>query len=72
MTKPSLDEIKKVVKEINVNRSKHIELFTNAFLAANAPKDFDYAWVLKNCVLCTRTIYENGVMTDQFWIELRK
>lgn len=66
------NEISNIIKELNQNRSRALDLFTQAFIAVNAPANFDYAWVVNNVVLCHRTIYENGVMTDQHWLELSK
>lgn len=67
----STEEIRKVVKELNQNRSKAIDVFVQAFVAVNAPKDVDYKWIVNNCVLCQRTVYEMGKMHDEYWIELR-
>jgi hypothetical protein len=61
-----------IIKEINEHRSKVLEEYTKAWLAAVAPKAFDIGWIMKNIVLCHRTIYEEGKMIDQTWIELVK
>lgn len=62
----------KTISQINNNRSKMLDTFVHAFLATNAPKDFDWPWVLRNIILCHRTIIQDGKIIDQHWIEIRE
>lgn len=71
MKSPNKNQVNRIVKSLNKNRSKAIDTFVQAFVAVNAPKDFDYSWIINNCVLCQRTVYEMGKMVDEYWIELR-
>lgn len=66
-------EIHKIIHEVNHNRTKCIESFVKAFLAVNAPPDFDYAWVVNNCTLRMQNVYDHqtGQFVDKYWIELK-
>ncbi len=63
-------EFAKIIDSINTNRQKHIDIFVNAFLAQNAPKDFDLSWLKSNVILNTKTWVENGQCREQYWIEI--
>lgn len=66
------DDISKIITEINENRTRMIDLFISAFISVNGPETIDYEWVLNNCVLCHRSVFENGQMIEQHWIELNR
>ena len=66
-----LAEINKTIKFVNENRSKVIEQYVSAFLAVHAPPDFDYKWVVKNTELVVKQVYQGGVMTEHYSVELR-
>jgi len=67
-----LNETKAIINHINEHRTKILEDFTKAWLAANAPEGFDFGWLMRNVLLCERTVYEDGKRIDQTWIELVK
>lgn len=64
-------EIQKTIKFVNENRSKVIEQYISAFLAATAPPNFDYKWVVKNTELVVKQVYELGAITEHYRIEMR-
>lgn len=61
----------KLISQINESRQQFIDIFVNAFLAANAPKDFDWTWVTQNVTICMSQVLQNGAMVDKIWIELK-
>lgn len=69
MIEPTPDNLKTIL-DVNQNRQKHLERFVNAFLAAKAPPDFDFDWVMENVTLCHSQMLHNGAWVDKVWIEL--
>lgn len=67
-----LIETNGIIAHVNQNRTQILEDFVKAWLGANAPPGFDFAWLMRNVLLCERTVYEEGKRIDQTWIELVK
>ncbi len=71
--KKTSQEINRIISEVNKGRTQCIESFIKAFLAVNAPENFDYAWVVNNCTLRMQNVYDHmtGQFVDKYWIELK-